>query len=177
MENNIYIHESSVVDPGAEIGEGTKIWHFCHVMAGAKIGKNVTLGQGCFVQEGAVIGDNCKIQNNVSVYRGVILEDGVFVGPCAVFTNVKKPNATVRVPVEDYARTVVRKNASIGANATIVCGIEIGEGAVIGAGSVITKPVPPRVTVVGNPAGILVRDMRGVSFVVSFEEYYIRKVR
>jgi len=173
--NEVWVHASSVIDEGAEIGDGTKIWHFTHIMSGAKIGKNVTIGQGCFVQSDVVIGDNCKIQNNVSVYKGVTLEDGVFIGPSVVFTNVRKPRTDKPTPEEFYAKTVVRRNASIGANATIVCGVEIGSQAMIGAGTVITKSVPPGLTVIGNPAGILVRDTSGVSFVVSFEQYYIKR--
>jgi UDP-2-acetamido-3-amino-2,3-dideoxy-glucuronate N-acetyltransferase len=172
----VQIDPTAVIDEGAEIGEGTKVWHFTHIMD-SKIGKDCTIGQNCFIQKGAEIGDNCKIQNNVSIYDGVILEDDVFIGPSAVFTNVKKPRSAEPVPVSSYAKTIVRRGATIGANATIVCGIEIGENALIGAGAVVTKSVPPHVTVVGNPAGILVRDTIGTPFVISFEQYYIRKIK
>jgi len=176
MENKkkIYVDESAVVE-GAAIGDGTKIWHFTHIMGDVEIGENCTIGQGCFVQSGARIGNNCKIQNNVSIYDGVILEDDVFIGPSAVFTNVRKPRADSVVATSAYAKTIIRKGATIGANATIVCGIEIGEDAMIGAGTVVTKSVPPRVTVVGNPAGILVKDTHGTPFVVSFEQYFVKK--
>lgn len=171
----MFIHKLADVEDGAEVGEGTKIWRWTHVMPKAKIGKNCTIGQGCFIQDDVVIGDNVKIQNNVSVYTGVVLEDNTFVGPSVVFTNVRKPRAGEVVATSCYNRTVIRSGASIGANATIVCGIEVGEGALIGAGSVVSKNVPPHVVVVGNPAGILVRDVVGTSFVVSFEQYYIRR--
>lgn len=177
MENKgIYVHESAYID-GAEVGEGTKIWHSTHVMNGAKIGKNCTLGQNCFVQNDAIIGNNCKIQNNVSIYKGVELEDDVFVGPSAVFTNVRKPKAANPVNESEYAKTIVRKGATIGANATIVCGVEIGENATIGAGAVVSKSVPPGVTVVGNPAGILVKSNTGKSFVIDFDTYHIKKFK
>lgn len=168
------IDPTAIVEEGAEIGDGTKVWHWTHIMK-SKIGNNCTIGQNVFIQDGVEIGDNCKIQNNVSVYKGVILEDDVFIGPSAVFTNVRKPRADTVVASSCYANTIIRRGATIGANATIVCGIEIGENAMVGAGSVITKNVPPGVTVVGNPAGILVRDVRGIPFVVSFEEYWIKK--
>jgi len=172
---DIFVHETAIIEPPVFIGDGSKIWHWTHIMPDVKIGKNVTIGQNCFFQTGAKVGDNCKIQNNVSIYDGVELEDNVFVGPSAVFTNVRKPKANDPVATSAYARTVVRKGASIGANATIVCGVEIGEGATIGAGSVVSKNVPPHVTVVGNPAGILVRDNQGTPFVMSFTQYYIKK--
>lgn len=170
-----FIHPLADVEEGAVIGEDSKIWRWTHVMPKAKIGNNTSLGQNCFVQNDVTIGSDCKIQNNVSVYKGVIIEDGVFIGPSVVFTNVRKPRAGEIIPEEEYARTIIRKGATIGANATVVCGIEIGEGALIGAGSVVSKNVPPHVVVVGNPAGILVRDVLGNSFVVSFEQYYIKK--
>lgn len=154
-EGKAYVHETAVVDPGAEIGEGTRIWHFSHVMGGARIGPRCTLGQNVFVARGAVIGAGCKIQNNVSVYEGVVLEDEVFVGPSAVFTNVKTPRAGFpRNTSEDYVRTVVRRGASIGANATVVCGVTIGEWAMVGAGAVVTRDVPPYALVLGVPARI-----------------------
>jgi UDP-2-acetamido-3-amino-2,3-dideoxy-glucuronate N-acetyltransferase len=152
-EKNYFVHESSYVDDGAEIGEGTKIWHFCHIMAGAKIGKNCVLGQNVNIGARAVIGDGVKIQNNVSVYDDVILEDDVFCGPSCVFTNVINPRAFVERKHE-YRKTVVKKGASIGANATIVCGVAIGEYALIGAGSVVTRDVPDYALVYGNPARV-----------------------
>ena len=146
-------HESSYVDEGAEIGEGTKIWHFCHVMSGAKIGKNCSLGQNVNVGGKAIIGDGVKIQNNVSVYDNVVLEDDVFCGPSCVFTNVINPRAFVERKHE-YKQTVIKKGASIGANATIVCGVTVGEYALIGAGSVVTKDVPAYALVYGSPARV-----------------------
>lgn len=146
-------HESSYVDEGAEVGEGTKIWHFCHVMSGAKIGKNCSLGQNVNVGGKAVIGDGVKIQNNVSVYDDVVIEDDVFCGPSCVFTNVINPRAFVERKHE-YKQTVIKKGASIGANATIVCGVTVGEYALIGAGSVVTKDVPAYALVYGNPARV-----------------------
>lgn len=146
-------HESSYVDEGAEVGEGTKIWHFCHVMSGAKIGKNCSLGQNVNVGGKAVIGDGVKIQNNVSIYDDVIIEDDVFCGPSCVFTNVINPRAFVERKHE-YKQTVIKKGASIGANATIVCGVTVGEYALIGAGSVVTKDVPAYALVYGSPARV-----------------------
>ena len=146
-------HESSYVDDGAEVGEGTKIWHFCHVMCGAKIGENCSLGQNVNVGGKAVIGNGVKIQNNVSVYDDVIVEDDVFLGPSMVFTNVINPRAFVQRKNE-YKTTVLKKGCSIGANVTIVCGVTIGEYAMVGAGSVVTKDVPPYALVYGNPARV-----------------------
>lgn len=146
-------HESSYVDKGAEIGEGTKIWHFCHVMSGAKIGKNCSLGQNVNVGGKAIIGDGVKIQNNVSVYDNVVIEDDVFCGPSCVFTNVINPRAFVERKHE-YKQTVIKKGASIGANATVVCGVTVGEYALIGAGSVVTKDVPAYALVYGSPARV-----------------------
>lgn len=146
-------HESSYVDEGVEIGEGTKIWHFCHVMSGAKVGKNCSLGQNVNVGGKAVIGDGVKIQNNVSVYDNVVIEDDVFCGPSCVFTNVINPRAFVERKHE-YKQTVIKKGASIGANATIVCGVTVGEYALIGAGSVVTKDVPAYALVYGSPARV-----------------------
>jgi len=152
--NEIYfVHESSYVDEGAEIGEGTKIWHFCHIMPKAKIGKNCSLGQNVNIGSRAVIGDGVKIQNNVSVYDDVIIEDDVFCGPSCVFTNVINPRSFVERKSE-YKKTLIKKGASIGANATIVCGVTIGEYALIGAGSVVTRDVPAYALVYGNPARV-----------------------
>jgi UDP-2-acetamido-3-amino-2,3-dideoxy-glucuronate N-acetyltransferase len=148
-----FVHESSYVDEGAEIGEGTKVWHFCHIMAGAKIGKKCSIGQNVNIGSRTVIGDGVKIQNNVSVYDDVIIEDDVFCGPSCVFTNVINPRAFIERKHE-YRKTVVKKGASIGANATIICGVTIGEYALIGAGSVVTRDVPPHALVYGNPARV-----------------------
>jgi UDP-2-acetamido-3-amino-2,3-dideoxy-glucuronate N-acetyltransferase len=153
VEKNYFVHESSYVDEGAEIGEGTKIWHFCHIMGGAKIGKNCSLGQNVNVGSRAVIGDGVKIQNNVSVYDDVIIEDDVFCGPSCVFTNVINPRAFVERKHE-YRKTLVKKGVSIGANATIVCGVTIGEYALVGAGSVVTQDVPDYALVYGSPARV-----------------------
>jgi UDP-2-acetamido-3-amino-2,3-dideoxy-glucuronate N-acetyltransferase len=146
-----YVHPSAVVDEGAVLGEGTKVWHFCHVSSGARLGANCVLGQNCFVAGTARLGDGVRVQNNVSIYDGVILEDHVFVGPSAVFTNVINPRSEV-ARKQEYRQTIVRRGASIGANATIVCGHEIGEYAFIGAGAVVTRPVPAYALVVGAPA-------------------------
>lgn len=147
------LHESSYVDQGAEVGKGTQIWHFCHVLTGTEIGADCRLGQNVVVGPRAKIGRNVKIQNNVSVYEGVTLEDHVFCGPSVVFTNVRTPrSAFPRNTREDFSPTVVKLGASIGANATIVCGCTIGEHALIGAGAVVTHDVPPYAIVVGNPA-------------------------
>jgi UDP-2-acetamido-3-amino-2,3-dideoxy-glucuronate N-acetyltransferase len=146
-------HESAYVDEGAKVGKGTRIWHFCHVMAGAEIGEGCTLGQNVFVAKGVRIGNGVKIQNNVSVYEGVTLEDGVFVGPSAVFTNVRTPRASFpRNRSEDFLPTVVKRGATIGANATIVCGVTLGEWCFVAAGAVVTKDVPPYALVAGVPA-------------------------
>ena len=147
------IHESAYVDEGAKIGEGTKIWHFCHVMPGAVIGKHCSLGQNVVVMGGTKIGNNVKIQNNVSIYEGVEIEDDVFCGPSMVFTNVVNPRSQVSRKHE-YQRTLVRRGASIGANATIVCGVTLGEYCFIGAGAVVTKDVPAHALMVGVPASI-----------------------
>ncbi|MEP6591290.1 MAG: acyltransferase [Gemmatimonadota bacterium] len=146
-----FVHESSYVDEGAVIGEGTKIWHFCHIMAGAEIGAGSSLGQNVVVMSGTRIGDNVKIQNNVSIYEGVELEDDVFCGPSCVFTNVINPRSHVSRKHE-YRRTVVRRGGSIGANATILCGATLGEYAFIGAGAVVTSDVPAFGLMVGVPA-------------------------
>ena len=144
-------HISAVIDEGAQIGDGTNIWHFCHVMPGAIIGENCNLGQNVFIDNGVVIGNGVKIQNNVSVYNGVSCEDEVFIGPSVVFTNVINPRSAIERKHE-FKKTVVRKGASVGANATIICGNQIGKYAMIGAGAVITKAIKPYALVVGNPA-------------------------
>ncbi|MBN2602822.1 MAG: N-acetyltransferase [Candidatus Thermoplasmatota archaeon] len=146
-----YYHESSFIDDGAKIGNGTKVWHFSHIMSGAIIGKNCSIGQNVNVGSKAVIGNGVKIQNNVSVYDDVILEDDVFCGPSCVFTNVINPRAFIERKNE-YKKTIIKKGASIGANATIVCGVTVGEYALIGAGSVVTKDVPDYALVYGSPA-------------------------
>jgi len=148
---NYYKHESAVVDQGATIGAGTKVWHFCHVMSGAQIGNNCILGQNCFVADGVSLGKGVKVQNNVSIYQGVICEDDVFLGPSMVFTNVINPRSAIEKK-EEFKTTIVKKGATIGANATIICGVTIGAYAMIGAGAVITKDVPDHALVVGNPA-------------------------
>ena len=148
-----FIHESAFVDNGAKVGAGTKIWHFCHVMPKAVIGERCVLGQNVVVMNGTKIGDNVKIQNNVSVYEGVELEDDVFCGPSMVFTNVINPRS--HVPRRDeFKPTLVRRGASIGANATIVCGVTLGAYCFVGAGAVVTKDVPPHALVTGVPARI-----------------------
>ncbi|MCK9572808.1 MAG: N-acetyltransferase [Candidatus Omnitrophica bacterium] len=146
-----FIAKGAVVDNGAKIGRGTKVWHFSHIMAGSQIGKNCTIGQNVFIADNTKIGSNVKIQNNVSIYSGITLEDGVFCGPSAVFTNVKNPRSLYPVN-KHYKKTLIRKGATIGANATIVCGIIIGRHAFIGAGSVATKDVPDFALLYGNPA-------------------------
>ena len=147
-----FVHESSYIDEDVVIGPGTKIWYFCHIQSGARIGKNCSLGQNVNVSNHVVIGDNVRIQNNVSIYEGVTLEDSVFCGPSCVFTNDLSPR--VEYPKE-YKKTVVKRGASIGANATIVCGNVIGEYAMVAAGAVVTKDVPAYALVVGVPAKII----------------------
>ena len=147
------VHESSYIDEGVEIGEGTAIWHFCHVMSGSRIGRKCRIGQNVVIGPRALVGSNVKIQNNVSIYEGVTLEDDVFCGPSMVFTNVMTPRcAFPRNTGGDFAPTLVKRGASIGATATIVCGHTIGEHALIGAGAVVTKDVPDYAVVYGNPA-------------------------
>jgi UDP-2-acetamido-3-amino-2,3-dideoxy-glucuronate N-acetyltransferase len=150
---SFYAHPSAVIDDGATIGAGSKVWHFSHVMGGARIGANCVLGQNVYVANTVRIGDGCKIQNNVSLYDGVILEENVFCGPSMVFTNVNTPRAHIERK-EAYAPTVVGRGASIGANATVICGNPIGEYAFIGAGAVVTKTVPPHAIVFGAPARV-----------------------
>jgi UDP-2-acetamido-3-amino-2,3-dideoxy-glucuronate N-acetyltransferase len=151
MEKNYFSHESAIIDPGCKIGKGTKIWHFTHIMPGCEIGENCNIGQNVVVSPEVILGNNVKIQNNVSIYTGVICEDDVFLGPSMVFTNITNPRSAV-IRKDQYARTHVGKGASIGANATIVCGHDIGEYAFIGAGAVVTKSVPAYALVLGNPA-------------------------
>lgn len=153
-KRNYFAHETAVIDEGCEIGEGVKIWHFCHIMPGCWIGDFCSLGQNVVVSPGVVLGKNCKVQNNVSIYTGVVCEDEVFLGPSMVFTNVINPRSSVDRRGE-FMETRVGRGASIGANATIVCGNDIGAFAFVGAGSVVTKPVPPYALVVGNPARML----------------------
>ena len=154
--NKFFKHESAYIDDNVEVGEGTKIWHFTHIQKGAKIGKNCVLGQNVNVGNNVIIGNFCKIQNNVSIYEGVTLEDFVFCGPSMVFTNIIAPRCKYpQVGGEFYVKTLVKEGSSIGANATIICGNEIGRHSMIGAGAVVTKSVPDFALVVGNPANII----------------------
>ena len=150
-ENNYFAHETSVIDNGCIIGKGTRIWHFSHIMINCNIGNNCNIGQNVVISPEVVLGSNVKVQNNVSIYTGVICEDDVFLGPSMVFTNIVNPRSAI-VRKDQYVKTIVRKGATIGANATIVCGYEIGKYAFIGAGAVVIKEVPPYALVVGNPA-------------------------
>ncbi|MCW3111262.1 MAG: N-acetyltransferase [Segetibacter sp.] len=149
--SDYYIHPSSFLDQPCDIGKDVKIWHFSHIMRHCKIGERCSIGQNVMVSSNVILGNNVKVQNNVSIYEGVICEDDVFLGPSMVFTNVINPRSAV-IRKHEYRKTVIRKGASIGANATIVCGNEIGEYALIGAGSVVTKDVPAYALMVGNPA-------------------------
>lgn len=151
MEKNFFAHETAVIDDGSQIGCGTKIWHFSHIMAGCVIGENCNIGQNVVVSPGVTLGKNVKVQNNVSIYTGVICEDDVFLGPSMVFTNVINPRSAVNRKNE-YMKTLVKKSATIGANATIVCGVTLGEFCFVGAGTVVTKDVKPYALVVGNPS-------------------------
>jgi UDP-2-acetamido-3-amino-2,3-dideoxy-glucuronate N-acetyltransferase len=150
-EKNYFVHESSYVDEPSSIGEGSKIWHFSHILKNVTVGKKCNIGQNVVIGPNVKVGDNCKIQNNVSVYEGVELEESVFCGPSMVFTNVFNPRSEV-VRKDEYRKTLVKKGASIGANATVVCGSTIGEYAFVGAGSVVTRDVAPYALVMGNPA-------------------------
>jgi UDP-2-acetamido-3-amino-2,3-dideoxy-glucuronate N-acetyltransferase len=150
-DKGYFVHESSFVDEPCEIGAGTKIWHFCHVMKDSVIGRNCNIGQNVVVSPGVRVGDGCKIQNNVCLYTGVILEDNVFCGPSMVFTNVVNPRSEV-VRKDEYRKTLVRRGASLGANSTIVCGVTIGQYAFVGAGTVVTRDVADYALVLGNPA-------------------------
>jgi UDP-2-acetamido-3-amino-2,3-dideoxy-glucuronate N-acetyltransferase len=145
-----FAHETAVIDEGCQIGKGTRIWHFCHVMPGSRIGENCNLGQNVLVSSKVVLGNNVKVQNNVSIYTGVICEDDVFLGPSMVFTNIVNPRSAV-VRNDQYVETLVGRGASIGANATIICGNNLGAFSFIGAGAVVTKDVPPYALVMGNP--------------------------
>jgi len=150
MKKEYFVHESSVIDEGAIIGKGTKIWHFSHIMTGSIIGENCNIGQNVVVSPDVILGRNVKIQNNVSIYTGVICEDDVFLGPSMVFTNIVNPRSSI-IRKGEYIKTLVKKGATIGANATIICGISIGTYSFIGAGAVVTKDVQPHSLVVGNP--------------------------
>lgn len=151
MEKEYFAHETAVIDEGCKIGKGTKIWHFSHIMSGCEIGENCNIGQNVVVSPGVKLGRNVKVQNNISVYTGVICEDDVFLGPSMVFTNIVNPRSAI-VRKDQYVQTIVEKGATIGANATIVCGNRIGRFAFIGAGAVVTREVKPYALVVGNPA-------------------------
>jgi len=184
MEKNYFSHESAIIDPGCKIGKGTKIWHFTHIMPGCEIGENCNIGQNVVVSPEVILGNNVKVQNNVSIYTGVICEDDVFLGPSMVFTNITNPRSAV-IRKDQYARTHVGKGATIGANATIVCGHDIGEYAFIGAGAVVTKSVPAYALVLGNPgrnAGWmseyghrLVFDESGMAICPESKERYLLK--
>lgn len=146
-----FAHETAIVDEGCRIGAGTKIWHFSHIMNGCEVGEKCNIGQNVVISPGVILGKNVKVQNNVSIYTGVVCEDDVFLGPSMVFTNIRNPRSAI-IRKDQYVKTLVRHGASIGANATIVCGITIGEFAFIGAGAVVVKDVPPYALVLGNPA-------------------------
>ena len=163
LESPYFVHESSYVDDDVDIGGGTKIWHFSHIQSGAKIGENCTIGQNVNIGNNVLIGNHVKIQNNVSVYEGVELEDYVFCGPSMVFTNIKMPRSEFPQRGSNYyQKTLVKKSASIGANATIICGVTIGEYAMIGSGAVVTKEIPDYALVVGNPGKVVGRvDEKG----------------
>jgi UDP-2-acetamido-3-amino-2,3-dideoxy-glucuronate N-acetyltransferase len=151
MEKDFFAHETAVVDSPCEIGKGTKIWHFSHVMPNSTMGENCNIGQNVVVSPDVVLGKNVKVQNNVSLYTGVVCEDDVFIGPSVVFTNISNPRSAV-IRRDQYLKTLIEKGASIGANATVICGNNIGQFALIGAGAVVTKNVLPHALVVGNPA-------------------------
>jgi UDP-2-acetamido-3-amino-2,3-dideoxy-glucuronate N-acetyltransferase len=148
---DVQVHETVVIDEGAQIGEGTHVWHFTHIMQGAIIGRNCNIGQNVFIASGVRVGNNVKIQNNVSLYNGVVCEDDVFLGPSCVFTNVVNPRSKINRK-DEYKQTIIGKGATIGANATIICGKKIGKYAFVGAGAVVTKDVPDYALVMGNPA-------------------------
>jgi UDP-2-acetamido-3-amino-2,3-dideoxy-glucuronate N-acetyltransferase len=181
MEKEYFAHETAVIDEGCKIGKGTKIWHFCHIMSGSEIGENCNIGQNVVISPGVRLGRNVKVQNNVSIYTGVICDDDVFLGPSMVFTNVINPRSEI-VRKDRYLETIVEKGASIGANATIVCGNIIGRYAFIGAGAVVTKDVKPYALVFGNPAmqkgwmseygHKLIFDKNGIAFCPESNERY-----
>jgi UDP-2-acetamido-3-amino-2,3-dideoxy-glucuronate N-acetyltransferase len=148
---NYQVHESAIIDKGAQIGKGSRIWHFVHVCSGAKIGRNVSLGQNVFIGNKVIIGDNCKIQNNVSVYDNVTLEEGVFCGPSMVFTNVYNPRSLIKRK-DEYRNTIIKKGATLGANCTIICGVTIGEFSFVAAGAVINRDMPAFALMAGVPA-------------------------
>lgn len=147
---SLYTHPTAVIDEGCHIGNGTRVWHFTHIMSGSSIGENCNIGQNVFIAAGVILGNNVKLQNNVSIYTGVICEDDVFIGPSAVFTNIVNPRSAISRK-HQYQQTIIRKGATIGANATIICGNDIGAYAFIGAGTVVTRPVAPYALVTGNP--------------------------
>ena len=149
--SDYFAHPTAIIDEGADVGEGTRIWHWSHIMKDAKVGKNCNIGENAFIEGGVVLGDNVKVKNNVALYTGLECEDDVFIGPNAVFTNVANPRSFIERKHE-FKKTIIKKGATIGANATIVCGHDIGEYAFVGAGSVVTKTVPPYTMVIGNPA-------------------------
>ena len=184
METPAFVHPTAAVDEGARLGSGTRVWHFCHIYPKAVIGRSTVLGQNVMVADGVTIGDFCKIQNNVSIYEGVVLEDYVFCGPSMVFTNVATPRCLFpRCTSEDYVTTLVRRGASIGANATIVCGVTLHECAFVAAGAVVTRDVPAYAVVAGVPARVighmcergerLVFDARGVA-TTSYGQRYLK---
>ena len=182
MNHSYYVHPTAIVDEGSEIGSGTKIWHFSHIMPGSKLGENCNIGQNVVISPDVILGNNVKVQNNVSLYTGVICDDDVFLGPSCVFTNVNNPRSAVNRRGQ-YAKTHVGKGASIGANATIVCGHDIGIYAFVGAGAVVTKTIAAYAIVVGNPAkqigwmseyGIkLVFNQEGIAICGESNERYI----
>lgn len=182
MEKEYFAHETAVIDENCKIGKGTRIWHFSHIMTGSEIGENCNLGQNVVVSPKVKLGRNVKVQNNVSIYTGVVCEDDVFLGPSMVFTNIINPRSAV-IRREQYAETIVEKGASIGANATIVCGNRIGKYSFIGAGAVVTREVKPYALVVGNPARQtgwmsefghrLVFDEKGIALCPESGEKYI----
>lgn len=182
MYPNVFIHPTAVIDAGAQIGAGTKVWHFTHLMPRCRIGAGCIIGQNVFIDNDVVIGNGVKIQNNVSLYNGVVLEDAVFIGPSAVFTNVINPRSFIERK-QEFKKTIIRTGASIGANATILCGIEIGRYALAGAGAVVTKPVLPFAVVYGNPARQrgwiskngypLIFNESGEAFCIEEEKIYI----
>mgnify|MGYP001769933355 CR=1 FL=1 len=184
MDKKYFAHESAIIDNGAQIGDGTKIWHFSHIMTNCRIGKNCNIGQNVVVSPDVVLGDKVKVQNNVSIYTGVICEDDVFLGPSMVFTNITNPRSAI-IRKDQYEKTLVKKGASIGANATIVCGNTIGEYAFIGAGSVVTKDVKSYALVVGNPGKQigwmsefghrLIFDNNGIAYCPESKEKYMLK--